>query len=443
MIAFEADNRRIQKMKAVILSVGDELVLGQTVDTNSAWLSQQLAGIGIDVHSHQTVGDVQTDIEVAIDAASKVADLILVSGGIGPTPDDLTRQALAAVLKQPLELNSDWLEHIKAYFTRLGRVMPETNQIQAMIPRGAETIWNHNGTAAGVSATIEHRYDRTRPPRIVKLVVMPGVPKEMKAMFTSSVLPLVSASDGGVILQKTIHTFGSGESAVAERLGETMMRGRNPSVGTTVANGIVSVRVNARFSDTAGASRELAATSAVVNAALGDLIFGEDDQTLAGVVSKLLREARIDSETVTVATAESCTGGLLAKYLTDEAGASIYFAGGWITYSDELKTRELEVDPQLIRADGAVSQAVALAMAKGARDNAAADFALSITGVAGPEGGSSEKPVGTVWIGLSSPRGDVARKYVFPGDRAMIRDRAAKMALTMLRFALLDRPLPF
>lgn len=429
-------------MKACILSVGDELVLGQTVDTNSAWISQQLASIGTSVVSHQTVGDVQADIEAAIDAAAQVADVVLISGGIGPTDDDLTRQALAAVLKQPLELDEKWLEHLKAFFAKLGRVMPETNQIQAMIPKGAQLIWNHNGTASGVSATIEHRYDRTRPPRQVRVFVMPGVPKEMKAMFTQSVFPHLSGG-GGVILQKTIHTFGAGESTVAEKLGDLMKRGRNPSVGTTVANGIVSIRVNARYDNRGDAEREMNSTAASVKAALGDLIFGEDLQTLPSVVSAMLRSASVNGEPMTVATAESCTGGLLSKFLTDEAGASSYFAAGWITYGNDFKTRELEVDPHLFETVGAVSEEVAIAMAVGARQNAGSDYALAVTGVAGPEGGSDAKPVGTVWIGLSSAAGDYARKFVFTGDREMIRDRAAKMALTMLRFALLGKPLPF
>lgn len=423
-------------MKAVILSVGDELVLGQTVDTNSAWISQQLATIGIPVVSHHTVGDVQSDIEAAIASAALAGDVVLVSGGIGPTDDDLTRQALANVLKQPLELESRWLEHVRAYFQKLGRDMPQKNQVQAMIPRTAELIWNDNGTAAGISATLEQQGHKSR------IHVMPGVPKEMKAMFTRSILPTLSAGHG-IILQKIIHTFGAGESTIAEKLGDLMKRGRNPSVGTTVAGGIVSVRINATFADKAQASRELESTAAAIREALGDLIFGEDHQTLPSVVGAMLRTATLEGEPVTVATAESCTGGLLAKYLTDEAGASAYFSAGYVTYANDLKTRELDVDPQLIVNAGAVSESVACAMAAGARLNAGADYALSVTGIAGPDGGTAEKPVGTVWIGLAGPTVEHARRFVFTGDREMIRDRAAKMALTVLRFALLGRPLPF
>ena len=225
-------------MKAFILSVGDELVLGQTLDTNSAWISQQLAAVGCDIAGHATVGDVRADIEAAIRSACGVAECVIISGGIGPTEDDLTRQALAAVLGTEAEINADWLAHIEAYFASRGRVMPERNRVQALIPRGAEMIWNTAGTAAGISVT----WNSSR------IYSTPGVPKEMKAMFTRDVLPWVTERAGGaVILQSTLHTFGLGESALAEKLGDLMQRGRNPSVGTTVANGLVSLRVNARF----------------------------------------------------------------------------------------------------------------------------------------------------------------------------------------------------
>ena len=225
-------------MNAFILSIGDELVLGQTIDTNSAWIAQHLSAVGCDIAGHMTVGDDQVVVEQAIRTASANADVLVISGGIGPTEDDLTRQAVAAVLREPLETSASWLTHIETYFRSRGREMPERNRVQALIPRNAEMIWNHAGTAAGIKAKLG---DCT-------IFSMPGVPKEMKAMFTRDVLPPIAARAGGaVILQKTLHTFGLGESALAERLGDLMKRDRNPSVGTTVANGLVSLRVNARF----------------------------------------------------------------------------------------------------------------------------------------------------------------------------------------------------
>lgn len=426
-------------MRAIILSVGDELVLGQTVDTNSAWLSAKLAAIGVEVIRHETVGDNEAAITEAIRRAAS-SDLLVITGGLGPTADDLTRQALAAALGRPLELNADWLANIEAFFERLGRKMPETNRIQAMIPAGCEMVWNDHGTAAGIAGKFDGG---------ASFFVMPGVPREMKPMFENILAPrLLKHTHGAVILSRTLHTFGLGESSVAERLGPLMKRDRNPSVGTTVSDGFVSLRINARFDSTVNAKRELESTVEACRAALGDLIWGEDDQTLPQVLATLLRGDDAEVESRTVATAESCTAGLLAKYLTDVAGSSAYFTQGWVCYSNLSKTMLLEIDPRLIDQNGAVSEPVCRAMATRAIELADTDFAISITGVAGPDGGTPDKPVGTVWIGLASRKPgreiDVsARRFQFTGPRDAVRDRAAKMAMTMLRFALLGKPLPF
>ncbi|MGH7179601.1 MAG: nicotinamide-nucleotide amidohydrolase family protein, partial [Tepidisphaeraceae bacterium] len=287
--------------------------------------------------------------------------------------------------------------------------------------------------------------------------LLPGVPKEMTVMFERSVLPSLRELGGGaVILSTTLHTFGLGESVIAEKLGDLMMRQRNPSVGTTVSGGIVSLRVNARFDSHAVAQRQLDATVASCRETLGDLIFGQDDQTLQFAVAELLRKSK-----TTVTTAESCTGGLLAKMLTDVPGSSEYFKMGFITYSNDAKYERLGVPTEILNLHGAVSEPVAQAMAKNARRLAKADYALSVTGVAGPTGGSAAKPVGTVCIALASPSpgtpgeggGEGARSnrepqilvrtYHFPGDRDWVRDRSAKMALTMLRYSLLGTPMPF
>jgi nicotinamide-nucleotide amidase len=425
-------------MNSIILSIGDELVLGQTVDTNSAWISQQLAAVGCGIVAHATVPDDQKLIEDAIRAAAGRCDVLIISGGIGPTEDDLTRQALGAVLGVELEMNPVWLEKLQAFWSRRSAVMPEINKIQAMIPRGAEMIDNSAGTAAGIRAKIGS----------TEVFVMPGVPKEMKIMFTRDVFPFIRERSGGaVILQRTLHTFGIGESAVAEKLGTLMKRDRNPSVGTTVANGIVSLRINARFGSLADAEREMEATTADCQAALGDLIFGRDETTLPHVLANLLRGGE---KRLTVATAESCTGGLLAKMLTDLPGSSAYFTQGWITYSNLAKYERLGVNEDIINVYGAVSEPVVEAMARHARRLAKSTYALSISGVAGPDGGSPTKPVGTVCIGLAKPdpddrAGSLVDKRTFQlfGDRDMIRDRAAKMALTMLRFELMGKAMPF
>lgn len=424
-------------MKAIILSIGDELVLGQTVDTNSAWLSRELAAVGCDIAAHATVADNQRAIEEAVRAAASRCDVLLISGGLGPTEDDLTRQALAEVLKEPLELNQGWVTHLEDYFRQRGRRMPAANRIQAMIPRGATMIENTAGTAPGIDA----RYTTGDLKRSCRIFVMPGVPKEMKIMFARDVLPHIRTSAGGAaILSRTLHTFGLGESAVAEKLGELMRRDRNPSVGTTVSGGIVSLRINARFASVVHASEELARTEAECRSALGNLVFGHDEQTLQEAVLQLLAQA---TPAPTVTTAESCTGGLLAKMLTDVAGSSRFFQRGWVTYSNESKQELLGVDPELIRGHGAVSEPVARAMAAGARERAGADYALAISGIAGPDGGTPAKPVGTVCIALADEAGSDARTFNFPGDREWVRDRSAKMALGLLRYRLLGVRAPF
>jgi nicotinamide-nucleotide amidase len=304
-----------------------------------------------------------------------------------------------------------------------------------MIPRGARLLENTAGTAPGIDADFA-----TIPSHSCRIFAMPGVPNEMKIMFRKSILShLAGAETGPVILSRTLHTFGVGESTIGERLRDLMDRNRNPSVGTTVSSGVVSVRINARSAHRETAQAELDQTIARCREALGDLIYGTDDQTLQSVVADLLITAKIR----TVATAESCTGGLLAKMLTDIPGSSRYFQRGWITYSNEAKTDLLDVPPQLLVQYGAVSESVVRAMAQSARQKSAADFALSISGIAGPDGGTPTKPVGTVCIALAHAGAVQAKTFNFPGDRENIRDRSAKMALTLLRYHLLEKPAPF
>lgn len=420
-------------MNAIILSIGDELALGQTVDTNSAWLAGQLASIGLDVTEHRTVADDQSAIERAIQSSVQTCDVLLISGGLGPTEDDLTRQALAVVMNAPLELNQQWLVRLQTFFKARGREMPESNSIQAMIPRGASMIDNTAGTAPGIFAELPAGGSKS-----CHVYVMPGVPKEMKIMFNRDVLPGLAALGGGaVILSRTLHTFGLGESTIAEMLGDLMQRGRNPSVGTTVAQGIVSLRLNARFESRDKAEKELAATEQACRNDLGDLIYACDGVPLAQVVGQMLAQ-RMKK----IATAESCTGGLLAEYLTDIPGAADYFEYGWVTYANQAKMELLGVPEQTLVDHGAVSEPTARAMATGARERSKSDYALAVSGIAGPSGGTPAKPVGMVCIALADAQGVESRTFNFPGDREMIRDRSAKMALLMLRYRLLDRPFP-
>jgi nicotinamide-nucleotide amidase len=352
----------------------------------------------------------------------------------------------------PLEEDPRWVESLKGFFEKRGRIMPASNRIQAMIPRGAGMIHNPAGTAAGIHATLDmealtrirldDRYfveQPTQPDHACEIFILPGVPKEMQLMFREYVLTRMRRGGGdGCILSRTLHTFGMGESWIAEKLGELMVRGRNPSVGTTVSHGIVSIRINACFDSRSQAEQELERTAEQCRACLGELIFGADEQTLEQVVGRTLADSR-----QTVATAESCTGGLLAKMLTDVPGSSDWFLQGWVTYSNEAKIRELEVPVPLIDNYGAVSEEVAGQLAENAREKSGADFALSTTGVAGPTGGTRAKPVGTVCLALAAFDHTYARTFHFTGDREIIRDRSARMALTLLRFHLLGKPLPF
>lgn len=425
-------------MNAIILSVGDELILGQILDTNSAWISRQLAAVGCPVLAHLTVADDQTAIQRAIGTSIHQCSFLIISGGLGPTVDDLTRQALAAVLRQPLELNQTWLDELDRFFKQRNRPMPQANRIQAMIPRTARMLFNTCGTAAGIAADFGPENGLTVTP--CRAFAMPGVPKEMKEMFNRDVLPVIAEAGGGaVILSRTVHTFGAGESRIAELLGPLMDRTRNPSVGTTVSGGQVSLRINARFPGRAEAQRHLDLTLSACQNALGDLIFGQEEQTIQQVTLELLAKS---SPNATLTTAESCTGGLLGKMITDTPGSSVFYRQGWITYSNEAKIRLLGVSESLLNRHGAVSEPVAAAMAQGALSRAGATCALAITGIAGPDGGTPAKPVGTVCIALAHPGGCESHTFHFAGDREMVRDRSAKTALHLLRFHLLGKPLP-
>lgn len=412
-------------MTGAILSIGNELTLGQTVDTNTAWLSRRLAEVGIRTILHATVADELEPIRREIARAGDLADVVLISGGLGPTADDLTRDALAAVMGVPLELRPEFVEQIRAFFTARGRTMPESNTVQATFPAGSEPIPNTCGTAPGIRA----RWGRAQ------IFVMPGVPREMKVMYDRDVLPVVASLSGGsVILATTLNTYGTGESDIGERIRDLMARDRNPTVGTTAQAAVIGVRIHARGRNAAEA-RELRNRDAEeVRRRLGTLVFGENEDTLAGAVARLLVEGRR-----TLSTAESCTGGLLAKLLTDIAGSSAYLLQGVVSYANEAKTRLLGVPAELIARHGAVSREVAEAMALGSRRSAGSDYALSITGIAGPAGGTPEKPVGLVYIGLADASGCEVTEHRM-GDtltREEVRDRTCKAALNRLRLRLM------
>lgn len=412
-------------MAAGIISIGDELVSGLTLDTNSAWLSEQLAAKGIAAAFHLTVGDDAAAIEAALRQAATRCDLLLVTGGLGPTDDDVTRDALAAAMGEALVEDADALRDLGAFFSRIQRPMTPSNRRQTLRPASARCLPNTCGTAPGLRATLGG----------ATVFVAPGVPREMKEMFMRSILPELGGAGGEVILKNKLNTFGAGESAIGEKLADLMRRGANPSVGTTVHDAIVSVRIYATGEAHAAAAM-LATTNAEIRRRLGPLIFGEEQQTLAQAVSQLLLEQH-----KTLATAESCTGGLLAQLVTDVPGSGVVFEGGFVTYTYNRKRQDVEVSPDLLIHHGAVSAEVAQAMAAGARSRTGATVGLSTTGVAGPDPAEG-KPVGLVYIALSDAEGTVAYEYHFGGDRGQIRLRAAQMALARLRWRLLGMAEP-
>lgn len=425
-------------MNAIVLSIGDELVLGQTVDTNSAWLSARLVELGIRTLYHQSIADDQAAIAHALQQAAKQAALVLVTGGLGPTEDDLTRQALAQAMGQPLvESAQAWVD-IQRFFVSRGRPTPEANRVQALHPAGTTILPNVTGTAPGIAARLDS----------AAVYLMPGVPREMKEMWRLSVLPAIersleASSDSSprlYILTTKINTFGLGEAQLGERLRILMARDRNPTVGTTVAQGIVSVRIRSEFPSLDTARSALQQTAEQVEQTLGPIVFSRDEVPLQQATLELLR-----TRALTVATAESCTGGMLGQMLTDIPGSSENYVGGFVSYANEVKVHALGVPAALIESHGAVSDPVARAMAEAALQRTGAQVALSITGIAGPSGGTEDKPVGTVHIALARRLSDQSiscqsRMLRLLGNRSEIRDRACKSALQMLRFHLLGLP---
>jgi nicotinamide-nucleotide amidase len=409
-------------MKAIILGIGNELTSGQTVDTNSAWLARRLVAMGIAADSFHVVADDRPAVAAALTDAAAKAELVLVTGGLGPTADDLTRHGLAdAMGGVELVLDAPSLVTLEEFFRRIGRTMVPSNSIQVMFPAGSRPILNRNGTAPGIAAKVGS----------ADVYIMPGVPREMRTMFDEQIAPLLPTG-GQAIVERILHTFGTGESDLGAKIVDLMQRGLNPTVGTTVAAGLVSVRVSARAATGEAAAEMAEATMAELRRRLGEWVLGEGEATMPSVVGDLLRRAG-----QTLSTAESCTGGLVGAMITEVSGSSDYYMGGVVSYANRVKRDALGVDEALLAAHGAVSEPVARAMAEGCRAKLATDWSLALTGVAGPTGGSEAKPVGLVYIALAGPAGTEVRRTIFPGDRPTVRMRAAMAALNMLRLALM------
>jgi nicotinamide-nucleotide amidase len=411
-------------MKAEVISIGSELTSGQNLDTNCQWLSRRLAEIGIAVGWHTTVADdLAANVEAFRIAAGR-AGLVLATGGLGPTQDDLTREALAQAAGVELVLNEAALADIRAMFARRVRQFPERNRVQALFPAGAEPIPNANGTAPGIWMLLGACH----------VGALPGVPSEMVAMYEAQVKPrlLSLGLGGGVLVQRKINCFGAGESAVEEKLLDLTRRDHVPEVGITVSDAVISLRILASAPDTAAAQAMIAPVERTILERLGSLAYGFEDEELQDVVLRLLGERRL-----TLATAESLTGGLVAERVCRHPGASDWFRGGVVAYDNRVKVDLLGVPQELIDEHGAVSAAVAEAMAVGCRARLGTDLAVSTTGIAGPGGATADKPVGLVHVGLAWDGGARSRQWNWGGTRTEVQSRTAKLALDQVRLHLL------
>jgi nicotinamide-nucleotide amidase len=404
--------------KVSIVTIGNELLNGNTADSNLVYLAKQLYSAGVSVVYCQSVPDDIDGVVRALERAAKEGDIVLVTGGLGPTDDDITRNAIAEFMNVELEFCQDAFAEIDKFFKRRGIEMSEINKRQAYIPVGCEWLINNAGTAPGIKA---------RRGEMV-LFSMPGVPTEMKQMFAGCVLPeLEEACGGQVIVSRKIHCFGAGESTIAKKLGNLMERDRRPLVNCTVANGVINLQVVYQGGNREDCEREVGRTVEEIQGKLGKLIFGYDGQSLGEALGRKLVETG-----KTVSVAESCTGGLISKMITDVAGASSYFKEGFVTYSNEAKIRDLNVESEVIEKYGAVSSEVAAAMSKGVKNRTKSDYSVGVTGIAGPGGGNEHKPTGLVYIGVCSDNKCHVKQFRFIGDRQTVRLRAGQQAINML-----------
>jgi nicotinamide-nucleotide amidase len=412
-------------MDLELLTIGTELLLGFTIDTNSAEIARALAGIGVRVVRRTSVGDTPDAIREAVGDALSRTGAVVTTGGLGPTRDDVSKNVVAELYGMPLEFDQAIWQELVARFARLGRAAAPSNRGQAEVPRGATVLPNRWGTAPGLWFE--------GPPGLV--IMLPGVPGEMRKLVEHEVVPrLAGRSQGGVIRSRLVRTTGIPESALAERLGPIERDVAPLTLAYLPGFEGVDLRLSAWSLAPHDADARLAAGASLLRARAGGFAYGEGDDDLAAIVLERARSRRLR-----LGTAESCTGGLVGGRLTAIPGSSDVFMGGVICYSNELKTELLGVSPDLIAADGAVSESVACAMALGAIRRLGVDLAVAVTGIAGPGGGSETKPVGTVWLAAAAAEVVEARRIQIPGDRHNVRVRAAQGALALLDRRLQDR----
>src|SRR5579872_2555102 len=406
-------------MKAEIIAVGSELLTPDRVDTNSLFLTAQLNRLGIEVTRKTVVGDELADLRGAFADAMERVELVIASGGLGPTEDDRTREAVADLLGRRLSLDPEVMSKIEARFRQIGRAMSEVNARQAMVPEGATVLENARGTAPGLWLEARGRI----------VILLPGPPHELKAMFSAQVEPRLARLSTGVrLLAREMRVAGMGESDVDQRIAPIYTRHDDVTTTILAAPGEIQIHLRTWSTDQAAAQRLLQHIEESIVLALGESVFTTEGESMEEVVAR-----ELTLHQATIATAESCTGGLLAERLTRIAGSSAYFLGGVVSYSNTLKSAWVDVPPEIIESRGAVSSEVAIALADGIRRRTGATLGVGITGIAGPTGGTPEKPVGTVHVAIADASGSKERGVHYPGERDRIRWQASQTALDLVR----------
>ncbi len=412
-------------MKAEIISIGTELLLGDVVNSNASFLGRELASMGIDLYFITCVGDNPARLEETLQRAVSRSDVVITTGGLGPTSDDITREVIARTFERSLERDEQAEGMIRDFFARRDREMPEENLKQASLPQGATPLFNETGTAPGFLLEVEGR----------KIFALPGVPPEMKMMFRKRVRPKLLEEQAGreIIHSRVLRIFGLGESEVENRLREIIASQSNPTVAPLAGRGEVQVRITCKEENKELALEKIAEVARGIMAILGNFIYGEDEDTLEAVMSILLSQGGW-----TLGVAESCTGGLVGSRITDVPGASEFFRGSIVAYNDELKRDLLGVSSETLEKHGAVSEETALEMARGARKICQSDIGVALTGVAGPGGGTPQKPVGTVSFALVGPEREYSLTKLLGSRRRDNKWRAGNYALDLVRRYILD-----
>ncbi|ADL54002.1 competence/damage-inducible protein A [Clostridium cellulovorans] len=404
-------------MKAEILCVGTELLLGDIVNTNAQYLSQELAALGVNVYHQSVVGDNPGRVKEVLDNAYKSVDLVITTGGLGPTKDDLTKEVIAEYFNKELKFNEEALKNIEDIFKRIGREVTESNKKQAYIPEGAIILHNQCGTAPGCIIEDEGKV----------LIMLPGPPREMKAMFKQAKDMYLNKKSDKTLISKVLRVYGLPEAQAADTLDE-LLDNSNPTVAPYAKEHEITFRVTASANNEEEAIKIMQPIIDTIKDRLGQFVYGEDEDTLESVVAKILVERNL-----TLATAESCTGGLLAGTFINYPGISKVFKEGFITYSNEAKEETLGVNKELLEKYGAVSEEVAREMAKKVAEKAGVNIGLSTTGIAGPDGGTDEKPVGLVYIGCCINGEVKVKKLNLNGDRQKVRNRTVLEVINLLR----------